>query len=187
MSVYKIYKETTLPGTLTPNSIYLVAPAGSPNYVEMYVTGTSESTVKRIINETDIQAMIDASLSSISEIEIVADIAARDALNPDRNLVVLVTDASADATVDSGAATYVYNNGSDTWTKIAEYESMDIAIDWSDIQNGPSSTPAQIDSAVANSHTHTNKTEIDKIGEDGDGYLTYDGELPHIAWDSTNW
>ena len=51
-----IYRETALPGILQANSVYLIAPAGSPNYVEMYATGTSASTVKRIINEDDIQA-----------------------------------------------------------------------------------------------------------------------------------
>ena len=45
MAAVKIYRETALPGTLQANSVYLIAPAGSPNYVEMYVTGTSASTV----------------------------------------------------------------------------------------------------------------------------------------------
>ena len=60
MAAVKIYRETALPGTLQANSVYLIAPAGSPNYVEMYVTGTAATTVKRIINEDDIQAMISA-------------------------------------------------------------------------------------------------------------------------------
>jgi hypothetical protein len=39
MATYSIYKETALPGTLQPHSIYLIAPAANPDYVEMYVTG----------------------------------------------------------------------------------------------------------------------------------------------------
>jgi hypothetical protein len=62
-----------------------------------------------------------------------------------------------------------------------------ISIDWSQLVNGPTSTPAQIDQAVTDSHTHTNKTELDKIGEDIDGYVTYDGTRVGTIWDLLNW
>jgi len=59
--------------------------------------------------------------------EVVADIAARDALTDlDTGDLAYVTDASADGTVTSGAALYVYNGSS--WQKIAEFESMDVTI-----------------------------------------------------------
>lgn len=187
MAVVKIYKETALPGTLEANSVYLVAPAGSPNYVEMYVTGTSASTVRRIINESDIEGMITAAMSVASAMNIVADIAARNALTPSNGEMCLVLDASADATVDSGAATYVYRTATTAWVKIAEYESMDISLTWAALQNKPTSAVADIDDAVTKRHTHTNKTQLDKVGEDGSGYLTYNGALPKIAWDYTSW
>ena len=95
-------------------------------------------------------------------------------------------DASADATVASGAATYVYDFGNTTWVKISEAESLDVVLDWSNIQNGPSSSPAAIDAAVADSHTHANKTQLDKIGENGDGNLTYDGD-EFVQSGSTAW
>lgn len=187
MSEYKVWKETSLPATLEAHSIYLVAPAERPDYVEVYVTGASASTVKRVIDQSDVQALIDASVSSLSSIEIVSDIAARDALSPTSNIQVLVQDASADTTVDSGAATYIYNVDTGNWIKISEHESLDLVIDWSDIQNGPSSSVADIDDAVAKRHEHANKAELDKIGENADGRLTYDGALPVIAWNSTGW
>lgn len=58
------------------------------------------------------------------------DIAARDALaaGMTKNSFVMVADASADATVDVGAALYFRNVDTNTWTKVAEYESMDIVI-----------------------------------------------------------
>lgn len=187
MAEYKVWKETSLPGTLEANSIYLVAPSGKPDYVEVYVTGTSASTVKRVIDQDDVQTLIDNSISGLGSIEIVADIAARDALTPSTNIQVLVQDASADATVDSGAATYIYNSNTSAWIKISEHESLDLVIDWSDIQNGPSSSVSDIDDAVAKRHEHNNKTELDKIGENADGRLIYDGSLPVIAWNSVNW
>lgn len=105
---------------------------------------------------SNVQAALDAIRASISGqtvMHVVADIAARDALT---GLKVgdqcWVIDASADATVGSGAAKYIVQSMTGTtpsWVKTAEAESMDLTIDWSDIQNKPSSTVAEIDAAVA--------------------------------------
>lgn len=187
MAIYQVFKETTLPGTLQPHSIYLVAPAASPGVLEMYVTGSVVSNVRSIVNRAQIQAMIDASLGGIGGLAVVDDIAERDALTPTTNTQVLVVDASADPTVNSGSATYVYRVSTSTWIKISEAESQDLVLNWSAIVGRPSSSPAQIDAAVGASHTHSNLTELNKVGEDGDGNLTYNGSLPVIAWTSENW
>jgi hypothetical protein len=189
MAEYKVFKETALPsvGSLEVHSIYLVAPAARPDYVEIYVTGASTSTVKRVIDTSDVQSMIDADISALSAIEIVADIAARDALTLTANTQVMVLDATADTTVASGAATYIYRQSDTSFTKIAEYESLDVIMNWSDIVGGPSSSPAQIDDAVAKIHVHANKTELDLITQDGNGNMLYNGALPVTAWDSVNW
>lgn len=62
--------------------------------------------------------------------QLVDDIAARDALAPTltKNSFVLVSDASADATVDVGAALYFYNTADESFLKIAEYESLDFVL-----------------------------------------------------------
>lgn len=187
MANFQIFRETTLPGTLQPYAMYVVAPAAKPNYVEIYVTGASAATVKRVISEDDIQALIDASISGMAGIEVVDNIAARNALTPATNVQVLVLDASADATVTSGAATYVYQLSTTSWIKISEAESLDIALTWANILNRPTSDVADIDDAVTKRHTHANKTELDKIGENIDGNFTYDGALPVIDWTSTGW
>ena len=187
MANYKVFKETALPGTLEANSIYLIAPAAKPNYVEMYVTGTVATTVKRIVNTDDIQAMIDAALAGFSAVTVVDTIAQRDALVLDANAIVLVTDATGDATVAAGAATYAYRFSNTSWTKISEYESLDVQLTWANLQNKPTSSVTDIDDAVSKRHQHANMTELNKIGEDGDGNLTYNGALPATAWGSTSW
>lgn len=187
MANYKIFKETALPGVLEAHSIYLIAPAARPDFVEIYVTGAVATTVKRVIDQTQVQTMIDSAMSGLGGLTVVDNIAARNALSPTQNIMVLVVDASADANVTSGSATYVWRQSTTSWIKISESESMDLTFSWSGISGRPSSTPAQIDSAVANSHTHSNKTQLDKISEDGNGNFTYNGELPVIAWNSTNW
>lgn len=184
---YNIYKETALPGTLQPHSIYLIAPAARPDFVEMYVTGASAATVKRHVNSVDVQNMIDAALSGMGGLSVVDDIAARNALAPTSNVMVLVIDASDDPNVTSGSATYVYRLSTTSWIKISESESMDLSLTWSSISGRPTSAVADIDNAVSLRHSHANLTQLNKIGEDGDGNLTYDGALPKTGWASTGW
>lgn len=187
MAAYKIFKETALPGTLEPHAIYLVGPAARPDFVEMYVTGAVATTVKRIIDAAHVQTMIDAAVSGAAGIEVVTNIAARNALTPASNLQVLVLDATGDGTVASGAATYVYRLSNTTWYKISEAESQDVVLAWANITGRPSSSPAAIDAAVGNAHTHVNKTQLDKVSEDGGGNLTYNGVLPSTGWNSEAW
>lgn len=188
MTAYRVYKETALPGSLTPHSIYLVAPAARPDYVELYVTGASASTVKRVIDHATVQAMIDSAIAAGSGGTVIVDtIAQRNSLTPQNAQTVLVIDASADPTVTTGAASYVWRASASTWIKIAEAESMDVVQTWAAIQGRPTSPVASIDDAVTKRHAHTNKTQIDKIGEDAQGNLTYGGALPHIGWDSAAW
>jgi hypothetical protein len=187
MATLKIFKETALPGSLEPNAIYLVGPAGQPNVVEMYVTNAAGTATRKIITAADVQAQINASLASISELKIVADIAARNALTPTSSVFVYVQNATADNTVTSGGATYLYNPTNTSWIKTSESESMDIALSWSALTGKPSSSVAAIDAAVSNSHTHPNKTQLDMIGQNGAGELTYNGQQVKTSFETVNW
>lgn len=187
MANFQVFRETALPAPLEAYSIYFVAPAAKPDYVEIYVTGSSPSIVKRVINVDDVQLLIDNAITASAGVEIVTDIAARNALTPTTNTIVLVLDATADSSVASGAATYAYQLSSTSWVKISEAESLDVVLDWASIQNKPTSVVADIDDAVAKRHIHTNKTEIDKVGENANGNFTYNGALPVIAWSSISW
>ena len=187
MATFKIFRETVLPGTLEPYAIYLIAPASKPNHVELYVTNAAGTAARRIITEADIQAMINTAVASAGSITVVADIAARDAMSPTTSAYVFVRNATGDATVSSGGATYLYDVANTVWVKISEAESLDMAVTWASLQGKPASSPAQIDAAVAASHSHTNKTQLDQIGEDVSGALTYKGARPIIDWSSVGW
>lgn len=63
--------------------------------------------------------------SGLSGTTVVANIAARDALVATSGEFAYVIDASADATVGTGGATYVYDGA--TWIKVAEAESLDLS------------------------------------------------------------
>lgn len=189
MANFNITRLTALPTTRTANTVYLIGPPDRPAQLEMYVTGNDAATIKRILTQTDIQAMIDASAVSggSGSTIVVNDIAARDALTLTENAFVFVVDASADTTVASGGATYVYRQSNTSFTKISEAESLDITLSYNNITGRPTATPGEIDAAVAAAHTHANKTQLDLIGQNGDGNLTYNSALPVIAWTETSW
>lgn len=74
--------------------------------------------------------------AEFKEIKIVDSITARDGLaDPFAGLSVYVKDASADSTVNSGGAYYLYDGAA--WVKTAEAESMDVVLDWNAIQGKP--------------------------------------------------
>ena len=186
MAVLSIHKATALPGSLAAHSIYIIAPPAKPDYVEIYVTDAS-SVAKRLLNEVDVQGLIDAAVAGMDNLLYAADITARDALVLTANAKVYVADASDDATVESGGATYFYYYDEEEWIKTSEEESLEIEVSWSALSGKPSSTVSDIDDAVSKRHTHANKSQLDKIDQDGDGNLTYDGSLPKTAWASTGW
>lgn len=189
MAVYQVFKETALPGSLVAHSIYLVAPAARPDFVEMYVTGADPATVKRMLDQPTVQAMIDAAVAAGSGGAIIVDtIAARNAITDPMNAQqVYVVDASGDPTVSTGGATYIYRLSNTTWIKQSEAESLDLSLAWENITGRPTATVANIDLAVTQRHTHANKTQLDKISENGAGDFTYDGDYPKIEWNSTGW
>jgi len=175
MSILKIRKVNTLPGTYEPSTLYMVASAEAGLF-DFYMSTADGLSVRSIISKPQVQSMINDAIGSFSNVLVVADITARDALTLTVNTQVLVLDATADTTVTTGAALYIYDAGSTTWYKVSEFESMDVVLDWASIQNGPTSAVADIDDAVTKRHTHANKTELDKVGEDVNGLLTYNGE-----------
>lgn len=182
MAALNFYKVTSLPGTLVANSVYFVE---NGDYAETYVTDTA-GVAKGVGNSTMITAIAAGGGSAASQVEVVANIAARDALTLTKNTMVLVISAVGDSTVASGSALYVWVQSTTSYSKIAEYESMDVVLQWANIQGKPTSSVANIDLAVTNSHTHSNKTALDKISEIG-GALAYDGAVVATQWVSTDW
>lgn len=187
MAAVKFHKVTSLPGSLDAGAIYFVQ---NGNYAETYITN-SAAVAKSVGNTTMINTLADAriasALANLNSLEIVADITARNLLaSLDRNFMVLVQDATGDNTVTAGAAMYAFRNSDNTWIKVTEYESLDVVVTWASISGKPTSAPANIDDAVTKRHSHTNLTQLDKIGEDGGGNFTYNGSLVGAAWSTAS-
>ena len=185
-NILTIRKVSALPGVLEASALYMVSDGADPNLMEMHVTSSDGLSARHIINKSEISTMISNAVSNFSNILMVADIAARDGLVLDHNVLVLVIDASADATVVSGAAMYFYDMSTTTWYKVSEFESMDVTITWDSIQGKPTSSVADIDDAVALKHSHANMTVLNGLS-DSAGLLAYGGSpipvyLTEEAW-----
>jgi hypothetical protein len=77
---------------------------------------------------------------NLKEMRVVNDITARNEITGDElyeSLQVHVIDATGDSTVKSGWAEYIYDATNSVWVKRAEKESMDIILDYENIQNVP--------------------------------------------------
>lgn len=136
------------------------------NSINPQTTAAAVSTASSSTVEAELGAL-KSSVSGQTVCKVKADIAARDALTGMKEGdQCWVKDASADPTVDSGAAKYIYEGADAGWVKTGEAESMDIHHDWSDIENGPSATPEQINAAASQTHAHVNRALLDGISAD---------------------
>ena len=143
-------KVTELPVTLTPNTLYSVASVEA-NLFDIYLSNSAGTAARHIISKSEIESMVANSISSSSGVAIYANIIERDAATLTSNMVAMVTDATADVTVVSGGAVYVYNFSNTSWVKIIELD------------------------AIANSHTHANSSVLNDLSDDGSGLLQYKG------------
>jgi hypothetical protein len=184
-NILKIRKVNTLPGTYDPSTLYMVKSAESGLF-DLYVSTDDGASARHLISKPEITSMINTAIASFSTVQVVATIAARDALNPTTTTQVIVVDATGDATVASGTATYVYDLANTTWVKISESESMDVVLQWSNIQGKPSSAVADIEDAVDRRHSHANSSVLSGLSDIG-GALAYGGAPVRAYLEEESW
>lgn len=185
-TLFQVHKVTSLPSSLAADSMYFVTPNGQATEIEVYVTNTAGTAARHVIKRSEIQAMIDASLAGANELIVVADIAARNNLSPVRTQYVFVKNASADSTVTSGGATYVYDLPNTAWVKVSEAESMNAVTSWNDLSGRPNSNVTAIDGAVSASHSHTNQAVLNNITAAGND-LKYNNISVSTKWLTRAW
>ncbi|MBR4608781.1 MAG: hypothetical protein IKO41_21555 [Lachnospiraceae bacterium] len=148
---------------------------------DIYDTSVKKTLAQYIADTNTAISGLEAALAGKAPVSIVADIAARDALtNVITGALCWVQDASDDSSVASGAAAYLASVSGDpavvTWTKVAEAESMDVVLQWANIQGKPSSAVADIDDAVSKKHEHANATVLNGLSADStSGNLEFNG------------
>lgn len=118
--------------------------------------------------ETKIKAL-EGAVSGKVPCYIVEDIPARDGLeSPKQGDLCWVKDATADETVSRGAAQYIYDGSA--WVKIAEAESLDLVVNWADIQGKEA-----VETAMSKAHEHANADLLNGISASGKT-VTINGE-----------
>lgn len=166
------------------NTMYLVGNTENADSLEIHMTSSDGAATLHVPTKTEISAMIGGQIASFNNIRVVptyADMAALVAEN--RSMVVMVLDATGDATVTVGGAAYVLQATGTTqaptadFYKIYEFEALteNFVLNWSAIVGRPTSSAAAIDDAVSKAHTHANLSTLDGLGENQNGDLTLNG------------
>lgn len=161
----KTSEKNAASGVATLDSSKKLISTQIPTDVAKVVTDTkagvyvkaSEKGVPNGIATIGADGIIPSSLlpTNLKEIKIVTTIAQRDALSKFEGLRVMVTDASADTTVNSGWAEYVWDGSK--FIKTNEAESIDLVIGWNNVVDKPTQfTP------VAHTHTEADIVGLDK-------------------------
>jgi len=184
-NVLKIRKVASLPAVLEASTMYMVKSADGVLF-DMYVSTDDGLAARHLNTKPEIQAMIAEAIAGFSTVSVVANIAARNALAPTVTMQAMVLDATGDATVTSGSATYVYDTSNHVWHKTSESESLDLVLQWANIQGKPTSAVADIDDAVNKRHVHANSSVISALSDVG-GQLAYNSQPVRAFLEEESW
>ena len=182
----QISKVKSLPavGSRQANTMYLVGNTEFADSLEIHMTSSDAAKTLHVPTKTEISAMIGGQIASFNNIRVVATYADMAALVAENNsMVVMVLDATGDATVTTGGAAYVLQATGTaqapaaSYYKIYEFEALNenFVLNWSAIVGKPTSSAAAIDDAVAKAHSHANTALLDGLATNGDGNLTLNG------------
>jgi hypothetical protein len=184
---FNYFRVNAMPKEPVASSIYAVKGVNATE-ANLYLVGTNPTDVRHLITAQEVDSKIADANKANAEMITAADIAERDKMELTQNQLVLVLDASADATVAKGKAVYFFTFADKTWTKIYEFEGMDVVLQWADIQNKPKSKIEDIDLAAERAVAHKETVEaidvltatltgnqkiLAGISEDADGFLSY--------------
>lgn len=190
MSNLKFYGLSALPQELEANAFYFITKG---THVESFVTDVI-GQAKMVGNAPLIKSIVMEELASwgdsSQQIEIVQDIAARDAFSAESesNILAIVLDSSENGDGSGSAALYAYEHSAKVWHKLSDYgDAGNGGASWETLSGKPVSNPVDIDSAVNMKHLHSNKTVLDLLGEDSNENLTFRGAKVTTQWVNKDW
>ena len=175
-----INKVSAKPTSFSPNQIYVVNNTVS-KMAELYFSTADGSALVAAVNAELLTKEVETVIKEVTvtgdlnQVHSVTNNAARLALVLDKNSVVYVADATGDGSI-TGPMLYVYTHSTKTFRSVIS--SSPTSISWSSITGKPTSGTTAIDTAVAASHNHSNKSVLDKLSQSADGFLTYDSGPP---------
>lgn len=167
-----ISRVSILPEPLVANTMYIVKVPGTDT-AELVFVGNDVETVAKSISLEQVTATVEQTVTEAMvagrSVFVVENIEERNAISPVIPVIAFVKDTSADPLADTASGAYIFDDVAGTWISMGG--SGAISVDWNNITGRPSSSPSQIDTAVAAS-VHANRAVLDKLGE-SNGELTY--------------
>lgn len=171
ISKVNFIRLNAVPTQWIPDSIYFIKNYSPTDPIaDLYITDMAGNPL-RVGNADLTQELIATFFHDKRIFKIFDDIAQRDQYiqsNPDYAQLFLVIDASDDPNVTSNSAFYGYRpafTGHDAEVFfISDFESQNISLNWSNIENRPSSTVEAIDLAVA-SYQNLYNASLERVDE----------------------
>lgn len=171
ISKVNFIRLNAVPTQWIPDSIYFIKNYSPTDPIaDLYITDMAGNPL-RVGNADLTQELISTFFHDKRIFKIFDDIAQRDQYiqsNPDYAQLFLVIDASDDPDVTSNSAFYGYRpafTGHDAEVFfISDFESQNISLNWSNIENRPSSTVEAIDLAVA-SYQNLYDASLERVDE----------------------
>lgn len=173
-SFQRFRRVNVLPGTLEPDTMYIVKAPGSTE-AKLVFTGSDASIVVGTIDRVAIEGIISQSVEAHTSVHFYATYAEMTAGALKANGLCYVADIAGDPLGGSGVGVYVYDFDNARFTKFPGGSGPSGPVAWGDLVGKPTSTPAAIDDAVAKAHAHTNKPILDNMSENAQQKLMYRG------------
>lgn len=142
-------KVLSLPDTFSPNTIYLVKPDSSTEYIEFYISGKGGNSIFKLPDVNTINNLINNQFLIVSTYEQLLN---TNVTNTDMVSIAWVLDTSGDVNTNGLPAPYIYVPNLTTnvgqWYCLFNIQYLENNVDWNWIINGPVSTPSEIDQVV---------------------------------------
>lgn len=170
-----IRRVNQLPATLEANTMYVVKAPGALT-ADLVFTGSDPTVTAKTVSRIDVEQIVGTAVDASTSVYFKQAYGDMLTDRPKANGLVYVADTTGDPTATTSTRVYLYNKALNTFMGFPNSGgggSTDVT--WNQILGKPASTPAQIDQAVAQMHTHTNKVVLDMIGENASQKLTFRG------------
>lgn len=169
MKLHRVRRFPSVAEGREAQAIYLERVPGQ-QYFTFYVTFANPEEYTSSIPQSKIGEWIANAVSGGSSVVFTDSIETRDGLVTDgtiaSNCSVVVNDATGDPLFGgTGGMLYLYNAATASFLPITRIKNDPYSgVLWSEIKDGPTSTPEDIDIAVESQHNHQNKGTLDIIG-----------------------
>lgn len=171
---FNIVRVDAVPATPVVNTMYITK--DSKNRAVVTFIGNTVAQRASTLSPTDVQTMISEALAGAGEVYVANTLADLQAITPTVNAVGYIRTAAA-----GDPLMYVFDLPGAAW-KVSQ-----VPAKWADIIGRPAATAAEIDAAVAASHSHANMAVLNSLSQSTGGKLAYKGQEVSEVGFASDW